>query len=53
MNICCIIEPLRGWWNAEQRFENIDLAPGSLIIYVGGHKDGIDGVSFMKQCPTW
>ena len=43
----------RGWWNADQRLENINLQPGSLILYVGGNTDGADGTSFMEQCPNW
>ena len=43
----------RGLWNANQRFGDLNLTPGSTIMYPGGNRNGADGRSLMKRCPKW
>ena len=43
----------RGLWNEEERFRNLNLAPGTTILYPGANTDGADGFSLMKLCPQW
>ena len=43
----------RGLWNEGERLKNLNLAPGSSIMYPGGNTNGADGYRLMKQCPKW